>query len=71
MSGDPWPCPNCGIGDADRPLIELKEDPVVVTNGSVRLKCGGCGEIRDFDEWLDNEERRPACGSHDCEVVKE
>jgi rubrerythrin len=70
MSGDPWPCPDCGVGDADFPLIELKENLVVEGRAEYPLlECRNCGEVNSALVWIDNEERCPKCNSHDAKVL--
>jgi hypothetical protein len=59
-----FPCPACGIGDEDFPLIERK---VFVTSREIEpepeplLMCLDCAVQHSLGAWLDNGERCPKC----------
>jgi Zn finger protein HypA/HybF involved in hydrogenase expression len=70
-----FPCPACGIGDVDFPLIELKDHLVVTgsnTDAPALLRCGDCRAVHPWQKWLDSDpfESCPDCGSHNAETVE-
>jgi rubrerythrin len=69
--GPPFPCPACRIGDAEFPLIEVKEHLVTTgsaTNAEALLRCSDCGAVHAWLKWLDSDpfETCPDCGSHNA-----